>query len=59
MNRITQRMNALKAAGRKAFVAYVVSGDPRPSVTLDTMHALVAKGVDIIELGIPFSDSSM
>lgn len=56
MNRITQRMNALKAANKKAFVAYIVSGDPRPSVTLPAMHKLVAQGVDIIELGIPFSD---
>ncbi len=56
MNRITQRMSALNEMGRKAFVAYIVSGDPRPSVTLDTMHELVEKGVDIIELGIPFSD---
>jgi len=56
MNRITQRMNALKAANKKAFVAYIVSGDPRPSVTLPAMHKLVEKGVDIIELGIPFSD---
>ena len=56
MNRITQRMNALKESGRKAFVAYIVSGDPRPSLTLDAMHELVAKGVDIIELGVPFSD---
>jgi tryptophan synthase alpha chain len=56
MNRITQRMNALKASGRKAFVAYIVSGDPRPSITLQAMHKLVEEGVDIIELGIPFSD---
>ncbi len=56
MNRITERMNALKASSRKAFVAYLVSGDPRPSVTLEAMHELVRQGVDIIELGIPFSD---
>ncbi len=56
MNRITERMNALKASSRKAFVAYLVSGDPRPSVTLAAMHELVRQGVDIIELGIPFSD---
>jgi tryptophan synthase alpha chain len=49
-------MTALKAASRKAFVAYIVSGDPRPSVTLAAMHELVRQGVDIIELGIPFSD---
>ncbi len=56
MNRITQRMNALKEENRKALVTYIVSGDPAPEVTLDTMHELVAKGADIIELGVPFSD---
>jgi tryptophan synthase alpha chain len=56
MNRITKRMDALKASSRKAFVAYIVSGDPRPSITLKTMHELVKRGVDIIELGVPFSD---
>lgn len=56
MNRITRRFEALKAQNRKALVTYVINGDPRPSVTLDTMHALVEKGVDVIELGIPFSD---
>jgi tryptophan synthase alpha chain len=56
MNRINLRMTALKEANRKALVTYIVSGDPRPEVTLDAMHALVANGADIIELGIPFSD---
>lgn len=56
MNRITQRLDALKASGRKALVSYVVSGDPLPTATLPAMQALVAEGVDIIELGIPFSD---
>lgn len=56
MNRIDQRMSALKEANRKALVSYIVSGDPSPSVTLDAMHALVANGTSIIELGIPFSD---
>jgi len=55
-NRITQRMVALKKSNRKALVAYIVSGDPSPEVTLGAMHELVAKGTDIIELGIPFSD---
>lgn len=56
MNRIAQRMSALKDANKKAFVAYIVSGDPRPSITLPAMHKLVESGVDIIELGVPFSD---
>jgi tryptophan synthase alpha chain len=33
-----------------------VNGDPQPAVTLPTLHSLVANGVDIIELGVPFSD---
>ena len=56
MNRITRRFEALKKQNRKALVTYIINGDPRPEVTLDTMHAMVANGVDIIELGIPFSD---
>ncbi len=56
MNRIDQRMAALKKANRKALVTYIVSGDPAPDATLVTMHSLVANGADIIELGIPFSD---
>ncbi|ODS23996.1 tryptophan synthase subunit alpha [Candidatus Endobugula sertula] len=56
MNRITQRMQALKEANRKALVTYIVSGDPTPDVTLNAIQELVAKGADIIELGIPFSD---
>lgn len=56
MNRINERLQQLKNSGRKALVGYVVSGDPSPSATLPSMHSLVEKGVDIIELGIPFSD---
>ncbi len=56
MNRMNQRMSALKESGRKALVTYIVSGDPSPEVTLAAMHEMVANGADIIELGIPFSD---
>lgn len=56
MNRINQCLQALKASGRKALVSYIVNGDPKPEVTLPAMHELVKQGVDIIELGIPFSD---
>ncbi|MFT6221029.1 MAG: tryptophan synthase alpha chain [Candidatus Endobugula sp.] len=56
MNRINQRMLALKESNKKALVTYIVSGDPSPDITLHAMHALVANGADIIELGIPFSD---
>ncbi len=56
MNRINQRLAALKSNNKKALVTYIVSGDPKPDTTLHTMHALVANGADIIELGVPFSD---
>lgn len=56
MNRISKRLADLRAGGRKALVAYIVSGDPYPEATLPAMHALVEQGVDIIELGVPFSD---
>lgn len=56
MSRIANRLAQLKAEGRKALIPYVVAGDPRLSATVPTMHALVARGADIIELGVPFSD---
>lgn len=56
MNRINQRMQALRQAGRKALVPYIVSGDPNPGVTVPAMHALVKAGADILEIGVPFSD---
>ncbi len=56
MNRIDQCLAQLKQEGRKALVTYIVAGDPDPQATLPSMHALVKSGVDIIELGVPFSD---
>ena len=56
MNRIDQCLNQLRAQNRKALVTYIVCGDPEPMATLPTMHAMVEQGVDIIELGVPFSD---
>ncbi len=56
MSRIEKRFADLKAAGRKALIPYVTAGDPNPQVTVPAMHALVAAGADVIELGVPFSD---
>lgn len=56
MNRIDKRFAALRAAGRKALIPYVAAGDPTPGITVELMHALVAGGADVIELGVPFSD---
>lgn len=56
MSRIAQCFTQAKASGKKLLVAYIVNGDPHPEVTLPTLHEMVAKGVDVIELGVPFSD---
>ncbi|WP_163575979.1 tryptophan synthase subunit alpha [Halomonas faecis] len=56
MNRIDQRFADLKAQGRRALIPYLTAGDPAPEHTVGFMHALVAAGADVIELGVPFSD---
>ena len=56
MSRIPATMAALRAQGRKALIPYVTAGFPFADVTPEVMHALVAGGADIIELGVPFSD---
>ncbi len=56
MNRIDHCFQQLRCANSKAFVAYVVAGDPSLEATLDIVLALEQAGADIIELGIPFSD---
>ena len=56
MNRIDARFAALRAAGRKALIPYIVAGDPAPAGTVPLLHALVEAGADVIELGVPFSD---
>ncbi len=56
MSRIAKRFAQLQRQQRKALVPYLVAGDPDPALTVPAMHALVAAGADIIELGVPFSD---
>ena len=56
MNRIDTRFAALRAAGRKALIPFFTAGDPSLEATVPVMHALVAAGADVIELGVPFSD---
>jgi tryptophan synthase alpha chain len=56
LSRIDTAFAKLRAAGRTALVPYVTAGDPSPVVTVELLHALVAAGADIIELGVPFSD---
>ena len=54
--RIDAKFAALKAAGKKAFVSYVMAGDPDYERSLEVVRGLPAAGVDIIELGLPFTD---
>lgn len=56
MTRIDAKFAQLKAAGKKAFVTYVMAGDPDYDTALEIVKGLPAAGVDIIELGIPFTD---
>ncbi|MDP3331632.1 MAG: tryptophan synthase subunit alpha [Methylococcaceae bacterium] len=56
MSRLTGKFAELAKTGRKALIPFITAGDPNPNFTLPMMHAMVAAGVDIIELGVPFSD---
>ncbi|MBF9058155.1 tryptophan synthase subunit alpha [Rhodobacterales bacterium HKCCSP123] len=56
MTRIDDTFARLKAEGKKAFVAYVMAGDPDYETSLQVVKALPGAGVDIIELGMPFTD---
>ncbi len=56
MTRIDAKFEALEAEGKKAFVAYIMAGDPDYETSLDIVKGLPGAGVDIIELGMPFTD---
>lgn len=56
MSRLNQRLSTLRNEGRTALVGYLVAGDPDAGATVELMHALVRGGVDVIELGVPFTD---
>lgn len=54
--RIVERLSALAARGRAAFVAYMMASDPDYETALEILRMLPAAGADIIEVGFPFSD---
>lgn len=56
MSRIAATFTRLNKQGRKALIPFITAGDPDPAGCVPLMHALVAGGADIIELGVPFSD---
>lgn len=56
MTRIAARFTDLSSRGRTALIPFVTAGDPDLATTVPLMHAMVAAGADLIELGVPFSD---
>ena len=56
MSRIEATFSALKAHHRTGLVTFITAGDPGPEMTVPLMHAMVAGGADVLELGVPFSD---
>ena len=56
MSRIKLVFESLASSGKKGLIPFITAGDPSPAMTVPLMHALVAGGADIVELGVPFSD---
>jgi tryptophan synthase alpha chain len=56
MNRIVERLARLQTAGQKGFVVYIGAGDPDLAATQQLALAFDRLGVDVLELGVPFSD---
>ena len=56
LNRIDERFAQLKRDGHKGFVAYIGAGDPNLEATRQLAVAFERTGVDVLELGVPFSD---
>ena len=56
MNRLTKRLADLKKQNKKALVAYLVASDPDIESTLQLMNLFVESGVDVLEIGVPFTD---
>ncbi len=54
--RVDRRFDALQKQGKKGFVAYLSAGDPNLEDTVDIVLRLEDAGVDVVELGLPFSD---
>lgn len=56
MNRIDETFAQLRKGGRKALIAYLAAGYPGLSLEEKIIKAIAKGGVDILELGVPFSD---
>jgi tryptophan synthase alpha chain len=56
MSRIEHTFASLREQNKTGLVTFITAGDPGPEMTVPLMHALVAGGADVLELGVPFSD---
>ena len=56
MKRIEKKLKELSQDNQKAFVGYIVAGDPDLETSLQLMHLSVDSGIDILEIGVPFTD---
>jgi tryptophan synthase alpha chain len=56
MNRIQKKFEELKKNHEKALVGFVTAGDPDIEISLQLIFAMCENGMDILELGVPFSD---
>src|SRR5450759_3457228 len=56
MNRIVEKFAQLKSAGKKGFIVYIGAGDPNLEATRQLALAFDQAGIDVLELGVPFSD---
>jgi tryptophan synthase alpha chain len=58
MNRIDEHFAELKKEGKKALITFLTVGDPNLDVSEKAIRTMQEEGVDLIELGVPFSDPS-
>jgi tryptophan synthase alpha chain len=58
MNRIEKQFNMLKKRGEKALVGFITAGDPDLNKSMEIIMTMIESGIDILELGVPFSDPS-
>jgi tryptophan synthase alpha chain len=56
MSRISQTFARLRAEGRAGFIPFIMAGDPSLDATRELLRAAADANVDLIELGVPFSD---
>lgn len=55
-SRLASRFAELKAKGKSGFVSYTSAGDPTLELSAEILKGLPGAGVDVIEIGVPFSD---